>query len=170
MPDSELTHDIIVIVDKPCWKKPKLQWSTIIQPVVLETLNQAKWTHKAEISILLTDDSKMTTLNRTYRSVNKPTNVLSFPSLDILEISNLIKGSGVQETIILGDVVLAYETIEHESIQQNKTFLDHLLHLVVHGVLHLLGFDHEKDKDAAIMESLEVKILSCLNIRNPYEE
>jgi probable rRNA maturation factor len=170
MPDPESSQDIIVIIDKPCWKKPISQWEALIQPAVLETLRQSKWIHAAEINILLTDDRTMTNLNQTYRGLQKSTNVLSFPSLESKEIAVLLKSKDVHDSTILGDVVLAFETIEEESIQQHKSLSDHLVHLVVHGVLHLLGFDHENDKDAAIMESLEVQILARLNIRNPYEE
>lgn len=170
MPDPESSHDIIVIIDKPCWKKPISQWDALIQSAVIETLRQSKWTHGAEINILLTDDGAMKKLNQAYRGVNKPTNVLSFPSLEPQEVSVILKSKDAQESIILGDVVLAFETIQKESIHQHKPFDEHLVHLVVHGVLHLLGFDHEKNEDAVIMESLEIKILSCLNIRNPYEE
>lgn len=170
MPDPEPSHNIVVISDKTCWKKPTLQWQNLIIPAVLQTLLQTKWPQSAEINILLTDDSRLKQLNNRFRGQNKATNVISFPSLEPEERAQYLEGKSTQQPIVLGDIALAYETIEKESISQKKPFNDHLLHLVVHGVLHLLGFDHEKDEDAAIMESLEIKILSYMNIRNPYEE
>jgi probable rRNA maturation factor len=169
MPKSKLVDDIVIIIDKPCWNKTLTKWEDFIRPAVLETLSQAKWVHDAEINILLTDDAAIQELNKNFRGINKPTNVLAFPSLEPSEILSLIKKINVTESIVLGDVILAYETLMQEAIQQNKSFQDHLIHLVVHGVLHLLGFDHEKDENAAIMESLEIRILSKFDIRNPYE-
>ena len=108
---------------------------------------------ETELSVVLADDAFVQNLNRDYRDKDKPTNVLSFP----------------QDTPMLGDVVLAYETVKREAEEQDKGFEDHLAHLLVHGVLHLLGYDHEDDKQAEEMEALEVEILSRLSIKNPYE-
>lgn len=107
-----------------------------------------------ELSIALSDDAQVRALNRDYRGKDKPTNVLSFP---------MPEDSG-----LLGDVVLARETLEREAAEQGKTFADHLTHLVVHGVLHLYGFDHQNDTDAADMEAREVRALAQLGIDNPY--
>jgi probable rRNA maturation factor len=170
MPDPDPSIDIVVIVDKPCWEEPNSRWEGLIQPAVIETLRQSKWTQGVEINILLTDDAAIQRLNKIYRGHDKPTNVLSFPSLQPEEVSILFKSAKTNVPIILGDVVLAFQTIQQESIVQKKSFDDHLVHLAVHGVLHLLGFDHEKDEDAAIMESLEIEILSSLTIPNPYQE
>lgn len=168
MPDPEPSFDIVVILDKPCWKRSISEWEALIKPAVLKTLQKAQWTREAEINILLTDDVEIRKLNKSYLSLDKPTNVLSFPSFEPKELSDLSKGKTSHVPITLGDVVLAYETIHDESVKQNKLFDHHLAHLVVHGVLHLLGFDHEKDDDAAVMETLEIKILSSLMIPNPY--
>ena len=170
MPDPEPSIDIVVIIDKPCWERSIAQWEALIQPAVLEALRQSNWTKAAEINILLTDDAAIQKLNKRYRSLNQPTNVLSFPSLEPGEVSVLFKRDKTQTPVILGDVVLAFETIQQESVIQKKSFDHHLVHLTVHGVLHLLGFDHGKDEDAVIMESLEIKILSSLMIPNPYQE
>lgn len=170
MPDPDPSVDIVVILDKPCWERPVSEWEALIQPAVLKTLHQSQWTKRAEINILLTDDPTIQKLNKSYLGLDKPTNVLSFPSLEPEEISDLYKGGKSQTPIILGDVVLAFETIQEESLRQKKSFDHHLTHLVVHGILHLLGFDHEKDDDADVMESLEIEILSSLMIPNPYQE
>lgn len=117
----------------------------------------------AEISLVFADDSFIRELNRTYRDKDKPTNVLSFPQYEPGEV---LKDAPF---MALGDIVLALETIEREAVEQEKPFEDHLLHLFVHGLLHLLGHDHEEDGEAEIMENLEIRILEGIGIKNPYE-
>ena len=112
-----------------------------------------------EIGVVLTDDERIRSLNRAWRGKDGATNVLSFPA-----------PAGPQEgPRFLGDVVFALETIRREADDEQKTFEDHLTHLAVHGVLHLLGFDHEREDDAEAMESRERKILAGLGIADPYE-
>ena len=106
-----------------------------------------------EISVVLTDDAHIQVLNRDYRGKNKATNVLSFPQDD---------------PQMLGDIIIAYETIIREAKEQNKIFEHHLMHMLVHGCLHLLGYDHETDSEAEEMEALEIEILSGLSVKNPY--
>lgn len=113
-----------------------------------------------EVTVVLADDAFIKELNKTFRGKNKPTNVLSFPSSPTTNPQPPIPH--------LGDIVLAFETVEREAKEQNKSFRAHAQHLLVHGVLHLLGHDHEKNKDAAAMETLEVKILKKLGVSNPY--
>ncbi len=109
---------------------------------------------KKEVSVLFTDSAFIRDLNKTYRSVDKATNVLSFPS------------PKVEKT--LGDIILCLEVIFNEAVEQQKTFQDHFMHLVVHGFLHLVGYDHVNDEDAEIMEQLEIDILNRVGINNPY--
>jgi len=111
-----------------------------------------------EIGVVLTDDAKMRALNRTWRGTDAATNVLSFPA----------PASAGVEPRLLGDVVLAYETIAREAAEQRISARDHLAHLTVHGVLHLLGHDHENDRDAETMEHHEREILVRLGISDPY--
>jgi len=111
-----------------------------------------------EIAILLTDDAEMSELNRTWRGKDAPTNVLSFPA-----------GDAAGEDGALGDIVIAYETTQREAKETGITLSDHAGHLVVHGVLHLLGFDHLNDGEAEKMEDLETKALASLGIADPYE-
>ena len=114
------------------------------------------------VSVILTDDVELRRLNRTYRGRDAPTNVLSFSLADPASPGN------AGAPVLLGDVVLAFETVEREAAEQAKPLADHLRHLVVHGVLHLLGFDHERAAAAAIMEAREVEILTGLGVPDPY--
>jgi probable rRNA maturation factor len=116
-----------------------------------------------EATLVLSDDSEMRTLNRTWRGKDASTNVLSFPS-------GLPAGETQGESYPLGDVVLAGETVLREAGQQGIPVADHVAHLVVHGMLHLLGHDHERDDDAERMEALETKVLAGLGIADPYAE
>jgi probable rRNA maturation factor len=109
---------------------------------------------KSRFTILLAGNARLKTLNHDFRGKNKPTNVLSFPS---------------DEKNYRGDIALAYGVTKAEAAAAKKSFADHATHLVVHGVLHLAGYDHERARDAKIMEPLEVKILARLGISNPYE-
>ncbi|HIF46951.1 rRNA maturation RNase YbeY [Candidatus Thioglobus sp.] len=113
---------------------------------------------ESELLIRMVDKNEIQNLNKTYRHQDKPTNVLSFPSDLPIEI----------DEEILGDVVICLEVVKQEAQDQQKTFLDHLTHMAVHGTLHLLGYDHIEDDQAKTMESLEVEILDRLQIKNPY--
>lgn len=125
-----------------------------------------------EMSLVLADDALVQTLNRDYRDKDKPTNVLSFALLDDLDDTDestddvLARDEGMP--ILIGDVILAFETVQREALEQGKSFEDHLTHLVIHGVLHLLGYDHQSDPDADRMERLETSILARLGIADPY--
>ncbi|TDI62292.1 MAG: rRNA maturation RNase YbeY [Alphaproteobacteria bacterium] len=116
---------------------------------------------EAWVSILLTNDQQMQSLNSQYRNKDKPTNVLSFPSPENTAMS---EGEGH----VLGDIALSAQTIVREAAEQSKTVPDHLAHLLVHGLLHLLGYDHEVDDEAAVMEQLEIDILATMDVPNPY--
>lgn len=116
----------------------------------------------AELSVVLADDELVQTLNRDYRGKDKPTNVLSFALTEADEPD--VEGAPT----LLGDVVLAWETLVRESKEQGKPLSNHLCHLVVHGVLHLLGYDHEVDAEAEEMERLEVEVLATLDVPDPY--
>jgi probable rRNA maturation factor len=119
--------------------------------------------HPVLVGIVLTDDAEQRALNRTWRGKDSSTNVLSFALTDPDE-----PPSGAP--VLLGDVVLAFETVAREAAEQHKTLPDHLRHLVVHGVLHLIGFDHESDAEAAVMEAREIEILARLGVPAPYAD
>ena len=112
-----------------------------------------------ELSIVLGDDSLLLSLNGRYRNKNEPTNILSFPADD---------DALPEMPCLLGDVVLAFETIYLEAKTQDKSFADHFQPLCIHGVLHLLGHDHKHETEAAVMEALEIAILSAMEVSNPY--
>ena len=117
-------------------------------------------TSGGEVSILLTDDSAIRILNRDWRGIDKATNVLSFPAPAILS-----KG----DAGVLGDIVIAYETLARECADEGRDFLHHLTHLTVHGYLHLVGYDHQNDADATAMESLESKIMTRMQLPDPWQ-
>lgn len=119
-----------------------------------------------EISILLGTDLLLGGLNRQYRGVEGPTNVLSFPALEAPQKAARAWPRGAP--LLLGDLVLAFETIEAESARSGKSLADHLAHLVVHGVLHLAGYDHATEGEAVRMRRLETSALGRLGIPEPY--
>jgi probable rRNA maturation factor len=120
-----------------------------------------------EISLVLTDDADIQAMNKDYRGKDKPTNVLSFSDTPLVQ-AELANAVLMEEPLLLGDIVLARETLVREAAEQNKNFRDHLTHLLVHGVLHLAGYDHLEENEANRMENLEIMILQSLHVSNPY--
>ena len=106
------------------------------------------------VALVLSDDAHIQQLNRDFRGKDKPTNVLSFPS---------------DEPDEWGDIIVSVDTLRVEAMQQHKTFADHVCHMLVHGMLHLLGYDHEIEEEAQEMEALEITILREVGVENPYE-
>jgi probable rRNA maturation factor len=137
----------------PLWSAQPLAEQTVRAAIAAaaETLSTAP----GEVSIVLTDDSEMQKLNRQWRGIDKPTNVLSFPAK---------AGGGT----MMGDIVVAYETLQRECGAEGRQFLHHLAHLTVHGFLHLNGYDHETDAQAEEMEALEGRIMRALKMPDPY--
>jgi len=118
---------------------------------------------EAELSIRLVDESESQQLNLEYRGKDKPTNVLSFP----FEVPEALQGLD-EVGHLIGDLIICTQVVENEAKQQNKSLMDHWAHMVVHGCLHLLGYDHITDEEAQVMEDLERVILSKLDISDPY--
>ena len=116
-----------------------------------------------ELSVRVVDTVEMQALNRDYRSKDRPTNVLSFPAASI-------EGLPADADVPLGDIVICREVVRDEAERQDKAIADHWAHMIVHGTLHLLGFDHMNDREAAEMEGLEIKILADYGIPDPYGE
>jgi probable rRNA maturation factor len=150
--------DLTIAVEK--WSAVVEDPEAVCRRAALETLAHCDLGRGAsEISILLCDDTTISRLNREYRGQAKPTNVLSFP------IGQAAAGA---EVSLLGDVAIALETVAAEAQAADLAIAGHLTHMVVHGVLHLLGYDHQLDEEAAGMEALEVKILDRLGVADPY--
>jgi len=120
----------------------------------------------AELAVMLTDDTGIRTLNNNWRGIDKPTNVLSFPALQPTAEARWEDDA----PRMLGDIAIAYENTRREADDEQKPFDHHLSHLAVHGFLHLIGYDHEKDQDADTMEALETEILMQLGIPDPYAD
>lgn len=115
-----------------------------------------------EVNILFTNDAEVQLINKKWRNKNAPTNVLSFPFASQQELY-----TGVR---ILGDLVFSYDRVLHESLSQNKLFIQHFSHLFVHGLLHLIGYIHTNEEEAHVMESAEIGILSSIGVPNPYQD
>jgi probable rRNA maturation factor len=162
MPDA---LSIDVLVESPLWEAEP-QAETVVRRALCEAASVLS-TKPAELAIVLTDDSAIRVLNRTWRRIDAPTNVLSFPA----QASRRKRGRNRVVSalpILLGDIVIAYETTAEEACIESKSFHDHLAHLAVHGFLHLLGYDHDRDSDAENMEEIERSILARLDIPDPY--
>ena len=159
---------IAISIEDPSWSKLTPDAARVLRRAARDALAQAKddgWKGSRvghEISFVLTDDKRMRALNRTYRGKDKPTNVLSFAALDTDRPKSAMPW-------LLGDVVLASGVIAREAKARRKSLDHHLSHLAVHGVLHLLGYDHEQETDAEAMEALEIAALAGMGIANPYE-
>lgn len=158
--------EIDIIFQSPLWAKSRLGARHLV-PQVIDTAwgmvpNRPRGIIP-EITVTLTNDSAIKILNRDYRHKNKPTNVLSFPMWH--HMKDIPVGSGPQP---FGDIIVAFETIKREAVEQDKLLAHHFSHMLTHGFLHLLGYDHMNDDEADIMEGLEIRILKKLGIANPY--
>jgi probable rRNA maturation factor len=146
---------IDVLVDSDRWKDTE-KLRVVVRRAVARAATATLSTSAAELAIVLTDDSAIRLLNRDWRDVDAATNVLSFPA----------KNTGGRH---LGDIVLAFETVDREARAERKPLAHHVAHLAVHGFLHLAGYDHENDDDAREMEDAERDILRQLGIPDPYQ-
>ncbi|NOX73272.1 MAG: rRNA maturation RNase YbeY [Alphaproteobacteria bacterium] len=121
-----------------------------------------------EIALLACDDARIAVLNGDFRNTPQPTNVLSWPSESLAAKTDGDMPELTNAPSDLGDIAISFDTCTREAKAQNKPFTDHISHLLAHATLHLLGFDHIRQKDAALMEGFEVKILASLGIADPY--
>ena len=151
------------------------RWSLVSFETLAETAATAALTHlgldpaQYEIAILACDDARIAELNADFRDKPQPTNVLSWPSEERgAEIDGETPPPPDQTDPELGDIAIAYDTCQREAAEAGKQMADHVTHLVVHGTLHLLGYDHERDADATLMEGLETRILGNLGLADPY--
>jgi probable rRNA maturation factor len=159
---------IDVLVDSEHWTEVRAA-SAVVRRAVRQAAT-AVAQHPTELAIVLTDDAAMRRLNRDWRGVDAPTNVLSFAARNTGDRTGHRRGNRLRHSAHnhLGDIVLAYQTIEREARHEDKPFNDHLAHLAVHGFLHLLGYDHRNDAQARRMESAERAILRGLAVPDPY--
>ena len=161
---GSIAPDMIdIVIESPLWDRV-----ADIQAQVRQAAQAALPPTRAdcEIAVVLTDDRSMRALNARFRGNDKPTNVLSFPAPASAQST---AGKGAPPAF-LGDIVVGFETAQAEAAAQGKEFHHHVAHLIVHGVLHLLGYDHEADAEAEAMEARERAILMRLDISDPYEE
>jgi probable rRNA maturation factor len=150
------TLAVDILTESEAWRAVPEAEAVIRRAVALAAA--AVSTSEGELAILLTDDSAIHTLNRQWRGRDEPTNVLSFPGPE----------PQPDTPVLLGDIVIAYDTVAREALAEDKPIRHHLAHLAVHGFLHLVGYDHETDKEAQAMETLETVVLARLGVPDPY--
>ncbi|MDY6465268.1 MAG: rRNA maturation RNase YbeY [Succinivibrio dextrinosolvens] len=150
--------DLQIATDEDLESYPSLELMTKWATVALKTGGRNK---DSEITIRMVNSEEIHQLNSTYRHVDRPTNILSFP----FELPE-----GVEDLPLLGDLVVCKEVLERECKEQNKTLEEHFAHLIVHGCLHLIGYDHIEEEDAKEMEPLEIKAMEELGYDNPYKD
>ena len=159
----EMNHSLLVdlTVETGDWP-PEEELAAIVTRAIEATVSELGIVppEGCELGVVFTDDDEIAILNAQWRGKDKPTNVLSFPS-------GIPSPTG-QLPLLLGDIVLAWRTINAEAALDGKPFDHHLTHLVVHGILHLLGYDHEEEQEAEVMEALERRVLAKLAIPDPY--
>lgn len=163
----------IDIIIEPIWGSAN-DWHALSKRSINKALEYSNYkgllkTYKhISISISLSNNQQVHALNNQYRSKDKPTNILSFPMLerDELDTIDIIQ----TPEIMLGDLILAYNICNDEALAQNITLANHFAHLIIHGILHLLQYNHIEDADADIMQSIEINALRDMGIDNPYKK
>lgn len=158
-------HHIEIIIEDDAWCQLSNSFEFLAMAAVkaLEVQSNSNPKNLYEIAIMLSTNAHVKYLNKTYRNKNKSTNVLSFP---INENINETSNDGLTH---IGDIILAHDTIMKEAQQEGKKPKDHIIHLIIHGVLHLLGYDHEDEHDAQDMEKEESRLMLALGLRDPYD-
>lgn len=154
------TISVDILIEDAVWGEEAV-WRAAVERWVATAAAaaDAEIADDAELSLVLTGDAAIRLLNRDHRGIDKATNVLSFPQDD---------PEADAYGPLLGDIVIARETVEREAGEAGITFADHVAHMVVHGFLHLVGYDHMNDEEADEMEGLETAVLGCLGIADPY--
>lgn len=154
--------DIDILIEAEGW--PEEEALLQVAQKAVDTAWKSLFTDdgNSELSLVFTDDASIRELNAQWRNMDKATNVLSFPAFPVK--------AGAKPGPMLGDIVIARETVMREASEEDKPFDHHLNHMIVHGFLHLLGYDHEDDSDADIMEQWERDILAALAIPDPYSQ
>ncbi len=165
------SYTIDVVVEYSGWHNLEFELNNYITKVATLSIEYSGISipsSKVEICILLTEDSRVQQLNFEHRQKDQPTNVLSFPQIDLNELGSSLEKQSISEYLYLGDIAISYQRINEESVENDKSFKEHLTHIIIHGVLHLLGFDHKEEKEAELMESLESELMLKLSYNDPY--
>lgn len=163
--------DIDVLADSPAWSEGFPAVENVCRRAAVAAFDggyhRAGCSHagRAEVGVVLSDDARVRRLNHEFRGYDRATNVLSFPNHTADEVA---APWPPDRPLLLGDIVVAYETVVAEAVAERKDLSHHLSHLVVHGMLHLLGYDHGIQAEADEMERLETRILTTLGVPNPY--
>jgi len=161
-----------IVIEDPKWNA--LDMESLCQTALNAVAAHLGISNDAEVSVMACNDDRISELNAEFREKDKATNVLSWPaeelSSDVDGAPPLSPEPDFTGEMFLGDIAISFDTCTQEAEQANKPLSDHVIHLIIHGCLHLLGYDHETDADAALMERLEVEILGNLGISNPYIE
>lgn len=167
---------LIINLNEPAWEKNISDIERISNSLVIAAFDYVNQNEEIDflntdkpviINLCLSDDNEVQTLNREFRNMDKPTNVLSFANIDC---EGFEQDFAQSQEIELGDIIIALETMQKEAQEKGISLQNHYCHLLTHGILHLLGFDHMDDEEAEYMEAFETAILQQLNIANPYEE
>ncbi|GFE63080.1 rRNA maturation RNase YbeY [Litoreibacter roseus] len=166
MSDAKNNNGLDILVEDARWQDAEI--TRIAGRAAAATIQYLKL-KTPEISLLACDDDRIALLNAEFRGKAVPTNVLSWPSVDrAADVDGAMPDLTFDEAEELGDIAIAYDICHDEAAALKRSFDDHATHLIVHGILHLLGFDHIRDQDAALMEGLETRILAKLGICDPY--
>lgn len=158
--------EIDINIDEFQWKRCGFSLRRQTREAIAEAISMEGFLDKhpgsqIEVSVLLTSDDRIRQLNKQFRGQDKATNVLSFSQYENEKFNP-------QAPVALGDIILSYQTIEREAREQDKSFEHHYMHMLIHGLLHLIGYDHIEPNEAEEMEKLEIRILNEWNIENPY--
>jgi probable rRNA maturation factor len=162
LPEAEGALAVAILIEAEAWRMLPEAQDIVRRAIACAVASGVEIRYRnAELSVLLCDDETITRLNSQWRGQQKPTNVLSFPAPPR-------HGAAPDEQIPLGDIAIAYETLAREAKENGATVSGHLSHLVVHGFLHLLGYDHHTDDEAERMERLERDVLARMGVADPY--
>lgn len=157
-----ITFDLTILLDTPRWQDVLPDYEDLCHRTIQRTFeNVHNSDGEKELSLVLGDDALLQSYNHQYRGKDKPTNVLSFPAS--------LPAQTFQMSHNLGDILISLTTLEKEALEQHKSLSSHFQHMLVHGLLHLFGYDHLTDEEANAMEELEIRILQTFGIANPYE-
>ncbi len=134
---------------------------------VIESIDYLNISKDFTVNLCLSNDTNVHKLNLEFRGFDKPTNVLSFANIDGEDFDDMLEFEDVVE---MGDIIIAFETMKKEAMEQEVSFKDHFCHLWAHGLLHILGYDHIEEDERLEMEQIEISVLNKLGIKNPYQE